>query len=133
MMTRYAPVTDVLVVDDSPNVRKGIAEALEDAGYAYELAENGAQGLQLALKNRYRLVITDLNMPVVGGLNLIATLRSREATRKLPVLVVTVDGEVGTVKRARDLGVTGYVLKPIDPDVLLAQVRKVAPAPAPRE
>ena len=82
-------MAEVLVVDDSSTMRKTIVHALEGAGYGCDQAENGAEGLRLALQNPYRLVISDLEMPVMGGLNFIAALRSREKTRFLPVVILT--------------------------------------------
>jgi two-component system chemotaxis response regulator CheY len=120
-------VAEVLVVDDSPTMRQAVVAALEGAGYACDQAENGAEGLHRALLTPYRLVITDLEMPVMGGLNFIAALRSREKTRYLPVLVLTSAHEVEIVERARDLEVRGYLLKPVAPEDLLQRAAPFLP------
>ncbi len=120
-------MAEVLVVDDSSTMRKVIAHALEGAGYSCDQAENGAEGLRLALQHPYRLVISDLQMPVMGGLNFIATLRSREKTRHVPVLVLTSAHEVETVERAKALEVSGYLLKPVVPERLLERVLQFLP------
>ena len=120
-------MAEVLVVDDSSTMRKAIANTLEGAGYACDQAENGAEGLRLALQHPYRLVISDLQMPVMGGLNFIAALRSREKTRHVPVVVLTSVHEVETVVRAKTLEVSGYLLKPVTPERLLERVLPFLP------
>ena len=121
-------MAEVLVVDDSSTMRRAIAEVLVGEGYDCDEAENGAEGLRMALQYPYRLVISDLHMPVMGGLNFIAALRSREKTRGVPVLVLTSSQELEAVKRAKTLGVSGYLLKPVDPDALLARVLPLLPS-----
>lgn len=115
------------MVDDSSAMRKAIAHALEGAGYACDQAENGAEGLRLALQNPCLLVISDLQMSVMGGLNFVAALRSRDRTRPLPVVVLTSAHEVETVERAKALQVSGYLLKPVTPERLLERVRPLLP------
>ncbi|GAB6063119.1 response regulator [Deferrisoma palaeochoriense] len=115
----------ILVVDDSSVVRKKAAEILEGAGHTCDLAENGLEGLKLALTNHYDAVLTDIVMPVLDGLKLVMRLRAGAKTRHLPILVLTSRSDADTVLQARELGVDGYLLKPLDPETLLDRLAKL--------
>ncbi|GAB4256506.1 response regulator [Deferrisoma sp.] len=115
----------ILVVDDSSVVRKKAAEILEGAGHTCDLAENGLEALKLALTNRYDAVLTDIVMPVLDGLKLVMRLRAGAKTRHLPILVLTSRSDADTVLQAKELGVDGYLLKPLDPATLLDRLAKL--------
>lgn len=112
----------ILVVDDNAVIRKTIGDALEEAGYVCHYAENGLDGIKQSLKNKYQLIITDIDMPLIDGLKFIQRIKASEKGKNIPVLVLTSRKDAESIYHARELGIHNYVLKPIDPKALLARV-----------
>jgi two-component system chemotaxis response regulator CheY len=115
----------ILVVDDSNSLRQLVAATLEQAGHWVTQARDGADGLMAAQTARFDLVISDVNMPVMDGLTMIRKLRALPASRHTPILILTTEMDPLKRKEARDAGATGWIVKPFNPDQLLATVRKV--------
>lgn len=115
----------ILTVDDSPSIRQMIKVALEPAGHTVIEAGNGAQGLALAQSSRPNLVITDLNMPVMNGLELIKALRSQATLTGLPIVFLTTESSDTVKQEAKSAGATGWITKPFKPEQLLAVVGKL--------
>lgn len=113
----------VLVVDDDGGVRHAMADVLGDEGFEVMLAENGRRAIELLDAQVPALLITDLEMPEVGGERLIAHVR--ESHPGLPILVITSRLVLDAEREAQRLGVLGYLNKPVDIDVLLGRVRAV--------
>jgi two-component system KDP operon response regulator KdpE len=110
----------VLVVDDDPSIRRGLAAELAAAGYETLEASDGEEGARLAAEREPDLVLTDLAMPVADGFDLIGKVRK---TGKTPILVLSVRGGEADKIRALDLGADDYVVKPFSVPELLARVR----------
>ena len=102
-----------LVVDDSRAIREAMTSMLGSEGWIVDVAEDGARALQMARQLRYDLVVTDLEMPVLGGFDLIARLRADERLGATPIVVITSRANPEHRRRARDLGVRALVAKPI--------------------
>ena len=117
----------ILVVDDSKTVRQTVGKALEGAGYRCDYAENGLEALKLSLRKSYNLIITDINMPALDGLKYVQRLRLSDKTREVPVLMLTAMRDRGSVSKAKELRVSGYVVKPVDPEDLINRVRAALP------
>jgi len=117
-MTRTAPL--ILVVDDDPSIRQTLTRELALAGYDAISAADGVEGKAVFEERRPDLVITDLAMPRLDGLGLLAAVRRMDAT---PVLVLSVRGEEEDKVRALDLGADDYVTKPFSLRELFARVR----------
>ena len=110
----------VLVVDDEPQIRRALATNLEARGYDVDLAEDGERALELAARNHPDVVILDLGLPGVSGVEVITGLRGWS---RVPILVLSVrDAEADKV-RALDAGADDYVTKPFGMDELLARLR----------
>ena len=116
-----------LVVDDSPTMRRMVSEVLRRAGFTIVEGANGEEALRRAENAGVRLVITDFNMPVMGGMALIERLRARPEYRHVPILVLTTESEAGRKQEGRAAGATGWVVKPFDPAKLLELVNRLAP------
>lgn len=116
----------VLVVDDSRTMRRHVREVLEREGHQVIEATDGIDGLA-TLRERpdIELVLCDVNMPRLDGVQMVEALH-REAIR-VPVLMLTTEGQPGLMRRARAAGVKGWVVKPFEPAVLVNAVRRVAP------
>lgn len=116
----------VLVVEDSSTMRQLICMALRKIeGIEIVEAGDGKDALVKLAGINPDLVMTDLNMPEMDGFALIEELRSRPDLAKLPILVLTTAGALHDQERAKSLGVTGYVTKPIRPDEIVNAVRQV--------
>jgi len=115
----------VLTVDDSPSIRQMIKVTLEPAGHHVIEAGDGAQGLEKAQSNRPDLVISDLNMPNMNGLELIRALRNLPQLTGLPIVFLTTESNEAVKQEAKSAGATGWITKPFKPEQLLAVVAKL--------
>jgi len=116
----------VLVVDDSLTVRRGLQLLLEKAGYTVALAADGEEALEtLAKEGRIDLVITDLNMPRLDGLELTRRIRSLPGYRFVPVLLLTTEAQVAKKEECKQAGATGWIVKPFQPEQLLNLLQKL--------
>ncbi len=115
----------VVVADDSISVRKFLGRFLEKAGYRVKLASDGLEASEIVAQSGCHLVVTDLEMPVMNGYELMATLRQNAATRNIPVLVVTSRAGAKHRDRAMKEGAAGFLTKPVQQDQFLAVVAQV--------
>lgn len=124
-----APLPRVLVVDDEPQIRRALATNLRARGYVVDLAEDGEHALQLAADHRPDVVILDLGLPGIDGLDVIAGLRG---WTQVPIVVLSVRDNESDKVAALDAGADDYVTKPFGMSELLARLRaatrRVAPA-----
>ena len=116
----------VLVVDDSATVRQQVGNALQQAGYEIVEAVDGADGLsKLADNSDISMVICDINMPRMNGLEMIEHIAQSKTIKKVPVVMLTTEGQPALIQRARQAGAKGWIVKPFKPDLLLAAVNKL--------
>ncbi|MFV3126199.1 response regulator [Niveispirillum sp. KHB5.9] len=115
----------VLSVDDSASVRQMVKLTLGGAGYNVVQAGDGAEGLVKAQEAPVDLVVTDLNMPVMNGLDLIRALRKLPAYKGVPILFLTTESDAAMKAEAKAAGATGWITKPFQQEQLLTVVRKV--------
>jgi two-component system response regulator HydG len=106
----------ILVVDDEASARSGLEKLLRQAGYAVETAADGAQAFALLVERPPDIIVTDLKMPIMDGMQLLA--KVHEQNRALPVLVATAFGEIDAAVAAMRAGAADFLTKPIDFDVL---------------
>ncbi len=126
-MSEAAMMKRILTIDDSKTMRDMLMLTLADAGFDVLQAVDGQDGLDVLGKERVDVVITDINMPRMDGYEVIRQLRSNPEYKTMPILVLTTESEGQKKNLAREAGATGWMVKPFDPDKLLATVRKVAP------
>lgn len=117
-MPTLAPL--ILVIDDEDDFRAILGHILARAGYRVEIASGGASGLGKLRELRPSLVICDLSMPDMTGLEVVR--QAREEGDRTPVLMVTVRSQMSSVGEAMASGVDDYILKPFEPEDLLARV-----------
>lgn len=120
------PPTRLCLIDDDRSTRTSLAEVLTAEGYLVESADDGASGLELALRGRFHAVLTDLRMPNLGGLELVAALRRERPN--LPIVLMTAHGTTDTAIEAIRLGAYEYLLKPFEIEELLAVLEKAVTA-----
>ena len=114
----------ILTVDDSISVRQVISFALRDAGYETLEATDGRDALT-KISPGIRLVITDLNMPNMDGLQLIRQIRAGSANPYVPIIVLTTESQPAKKQEAKAAGATGWIVKPFRPDQLIAVVHRL--------
>jgi two-component system chemotaxis response regulator CheY len=115
----------ILAVDDSAAMRQMVGITLTGAGHEVQQAADGREALQIAEKQKFDLVITDVNMPVMDGLTLVRHLRNLPGYRGVPLLVLTTEATTERKLEGKAAGATGWLVKPFNPDRLLATVAKV--------
>jgi len=118
-------LSSVLVVDDNPDLRTYVARILRAAGFAVVLARNGAEGLEMAKEQDPDVIVTDLMMPVVSGLDLIRMIREDEKLRGTPVILLTAKADEDTRIEGVERGADAYLSKPFNDRELLAEVRNL--------
>ncbi|MCF4127267.1 response regulator [Methylobacterium sp. SyP6R] len=121
-------MANVLAVDDSASIRQMIKVVLGPAGHTVIEAGDGAEGIAKAKSNALNLVITDLNMPVMNGLDMIKNLRTMPALTGVPILFLSTESDDGIKQQAKAAGATGWITKPFKPEQLLAVVSKLTRA-----
>lgn len=117
----------VLAVDDSASVRQMVCFTLRNAGYGVTEAADGQQGLEKARGQKFDLVITDLNMPVMGGIEMIAGMRKVAGYSFTPILMLTTESQQEKKDAGRKAGATGWIVKPFQAEQLIAVVQKLIP------
>ena len=114
----------ILVVDDAKANRDMLARRLTREGYRVLTAESGPEALAITAQQEICLILLDLMMPVMSGLEVLEELRKTRGDRELPVLMVSANTDAPQMVSSIDLGANDYVTKPIDFDLLLAKVRR---------
>lgn len=116
----------ILVVDDSATVRKQVGAALTSAGFEVVEAADGLEALDtIVARSDLDAVVCDLNMPRLGGLQLLDMLADRGKLPGLPILMLTTDGHPTLVQKAKAAGARGWLVKPFKSDTLVATLRKL--------
>jgi two-component system, chemotaxis family, chemotaxis protein CheY len=115
----------ILTVDDSASVRQMVKITLTTAGYGVVEAEDGRDGLAKAKANAISMVVTDLNMPNMNGLEFIRALRQLPPYRGIPIVFLTTESDDGMKQQAKAAGATGWITKPFKQEQLLAVARKL--------
>jgi two-component system chemotaxis response regulator CheY len=114
----------ILAVDDSASIRQLVSHTLRTAGFTVIEACDGQDALD-KLKSPVNLVLTDLNMPRVDGLSLTRAIRASTDHRYTPILLLTTESEPARKLEGKAAGATGWLVKPFQPEQLLATIRKV--------
>ncbi len=121
----------ILVVEDNAANLELVRYLLASAGYEVLLADDGAKGLDIALRERPDLIVSDLQMPVMDGYALIAALQRTPACERIPVLALTALSMPGDREHIMRAGFVGYLSKPLEPEYFVAQIASFLPAAAP--
>jgi two-component system chemotaxis response regulator CheY len=118
-------MANILAVDDSASMRQMVAFTLKGAGHQVTEAVDGEDALRLAKSQRFNLVLTDVNMPKMDGITLTKQLRTLPNYRFTPILTLTTEASQDKKMAGKAAGATGWIVKPFNPDQLLATVKKV--------
>lgn len=117
----------ILNVDDALTMRKLVSFTLRSAGLNVIEASDGVDGLRQLSMNSVDLIITDVNMPNMDGIEFTRQARARLGGRPVPILILTTESELEKKNQARAAGATGWIVKPFKQEQLLAIVAKVLP------
>jgi two-component system chemotaxis response regulator CheY len=118
----------VLVVDDSVTMVMSLKTTLTMSGFEVETASNGKMALEkLQSGLKPNLILTDINMPVMGGMELIKNVRALPGFRFIPILTLTTESDAAKRDEGKRAGATGWVVKPVSGNDLMAVIRKVLP------
>jgi len=117
----------IMVIDDSPTIRLSVELALKQLGVVIKQAENGRDALDKISEYKKSgdelvLCLSDINMPVLNGLEFIAELRKDD--KYTPVVVLTTEAEKGTIQKGRDVGASGWIIKPFQAEDLINVVKR---------
>jgi two-component system, chemotaxis family, chemotaxis protein CheY len=115
----------IMTVDDSASVRQMVSFTLQKAGYDVIEAEDGKDALEKIDGKGVQMVITDLNMPNVDGVELIKALRAKSLYKFIPIVFLTTESQASKKQEGKEAGATGWIVKPFKPEQLLAVVKKV--------
>jgi len=115
----------VLAADDDEDLLGLVSFRLERAGYTVLLARDGAEALEIALRERPDLALLDVMMPKLDGFELTRRLREEEATSRMPIILLTARSQDADVQQGFDAGADDYIRKPFSPDELRARVQAI--------
>jgi two-component system chemotaxis response regulator CheY len=115
----------ILTVDDSASIRQMVSFTLTRAGYGVAEAIDGQDGLEKSGRQKYDLIITDLNMPRMDGIEMITAVRKLSGYGFTPILMLTTESQAEKKEAGRKAGATGWIVKPFNADQLLAVVQKL--------
>jgi two-component system, chemotaxis family, chemotaxis protein CheY len=116
----------VLIVEDSPTMRNMIKVTLQGVGFECATAQDGEKALKSARETTYSLIVTDINMPNMDGIEMIKNIRSGSANQGTPILVVTTESGDAVKSSAKAAGANGWIVKPFKPEVLESASQKLA-------
>lgn len=115
----------ILLVEDEKNIVLGVTICLRSAGLEVAVAEDGAEAIKKLETDKPDLVLLDLVMPKLNGLDALQTMKENEATRDIPVIVLSARAQEEDIQRAMELGAADYMAKPFRPEELLAVIKQV--------
>ncbi|HEY9606993.1 MAG TPA: ATP-binding protein, partial [Allocoleopsis sp.] len=124
VQTPHTPA-QILVVDDNPDLRAYVSRILKQEGYRVLTAHNGDEGFCTVQQTRPQLIVTDLMMPVVSGLDLIRLIRNSEELKGIPIVLLTAKADEATRIEGTEQGADAYLSKPFNDRELLAEVRNL--------
>jgi len=115
----------ILVVDDDKTTRKLLSLYLKGAGFEVSTAENGLNAMEKLGSETFQLVLTDLNMPFMDGIEFIKTMKSNPGTSGIPALMITTESDEEEMRKAREAGADGYLTKPVTAEVVMSKIRQM--------
>ncbi len=115
----------IMIVDDCQTTRKLLGHYLKSRGYSVVFAENGLDALEKLGTDTVNLIMTDLNMPYMDGMELIKTLRSDPNLSDIPILMVTTENDDVEREKAYNNGANGYLVKPVTGDAIAQNIKAI--------
>jgi len=119
------PKTKILVIEDDPEIVKLMTYILTKQGYEVASARNGVEGMDKALSFKPRLILLDVNMPEIDGMQVLELLKGSPETSRISVIMCTACAEINDVGSALGIGADGYLVKPVVAEKLLSKIKEV--------
>jgi two-component system chemotaxis response regulator CheY len=118
----------ILFVDDSPVIKKIVQRTVESAGFEFLGASDGKEALAVVSRecSNIKLILSDWNMPVMNGFEFLKAVKSNNAYKQIPVIMITTEAEKSNINKAIQIGAANYLLKPFNPEDLLLKIRQTA-------
>jgi two-component system chemotaxis response regulator CheY len=116
---------NILIVDDSSAIRQSVGFVLEQAGFVVVQASDGVEALAKLGTQTFDLIVTDVNMPNMNGIELTKNVRKIDKHKFTPVIMLTTESQSGMMQEGKAAGATGWIVKPFDADKLLGVVKKL--------
>jgi len=118
-------MSKILIVEDSASMRQLASFTLKSAGYQVTEAIDGVDGLKKAQSDQFDAILTDMNMPNKNGLELTTELRQNSNYRSIPIIMLTTESSVDEKQKGKSAGVTGWIVKPFQPNKLLDAFKRI--------
>lgn len=118
-------MASILIVDDSRAIRQISSSTLRGAGFEVVEADDGNQGYERARRQKFELILSDLNMPDLDGINMTKKIRQLSNHRSTPILIVTTESQMAMKSDAKAAGANGWVVKPVEPKRLVEIVQQI--------
>lgn len=115
----------IMTVDDSASVRQMVSFTLKNAGFEVIEAADGVDALEKLVGSRVSMILTDLNMPKMDGIDFIRQVRQGASCKFVPIVMLTTESLVDKKKEGKEAGATGWIVKPFKPQQLLAVVNRL--------
>ena len=115
----------VLFVDDSTSMREMLKMAMDSAGYDVQTAVDGKDGLRQAVQQHFDVIITDINMPVMNGIDMVTAIKKLDINKDTPVIMLTTEVDQKIKEKSKAAGAKAWVVKPFRPDQLIAVLNKL--------
>ena len=120
------PSMKILIVDDMVTMRRIVNNVLKQLGFSnIDEAENGQDGLQKLKSSKYDFVVSDWNMPVMTGIDMLRAIRADEQLKAIPVLMVTAEAQQKNLVEAVQAGVSNYIVKPFTAETMQEKLAKI--------
>jgi two-component system, chemotaxis family, chemotaxis protein CheY len=114
----------ILIVDDSESIREVVSFTLKNEGFNVKVGVDGKDALKYLNGDKIDLIITDLHMPVMNGIDFIKAVRNFSDYKMIPILFLTTESQVDKKMEAKESGATGWIIKPFVPSKLIAVIHK---------
>lgn len=115
----------ILIVDDSSLIRSVAMNAAQEAGHEPIVAENGQEGLDILSQQKIDLIFSDVNMPIMGGLEMVEKIKQNEAYKYIPIIMLTTESNPELKAKGQALGVKAWMLKPFNKKKFFMAVKKL--------
>ncbi len=115
----------ILIADDSVAIRQRVSFILEQEGYTIVQDADGAEALSKLKQDTFNMVITDVNMPEMDGIELVRQMRAVDSYKFVPAVVLTTESQASKMDEGKAAGATGWIVKPFDSDKLRAVAKKL--------
>ncbi len=118
-------IITIMTAEDSSSIRQAVCLILRQAGYNVIEAEDGMDALEKMMKNDVDMLLTDVNMPRMDGLELIKNVRSKAQYKFIPIITLTTESQMTKKIQGKEAGATGWIVKPFKPEKLIEVIKKV--------